>query len=120
VAEERQVDGTTASFSALAKVTVLSRVRRAHEQSMLTILFDLGIRTGSEVIEAIAAPRVVSMSTELLFYWSENENLLIQKMTFVSSKTDGVQTCPGRRRGCRIGASWTPRRDLGPRSDSIG
>jgi isopentenyl diphosphate isomerase/L-lactate dehydrogenase-like FMN-dependent dehydrogenase len=33
---------------------VLSRVRRAHEQSMLTVLFDLCIRTGNEVIEAIA------------------------------------------------------------------
>jgi lactate 2-monooxygenase len=54
VAEERQVDGAISSFSALAKVTVLSRVRRAHEQGMFTVLFDLGIRTGSEDIEAIA------------------------------------------------------------------
>jgi hypothetical protein len=52
VAEERQV-GAIASFSALAQVTVLSRVRRAHEQSLLTVLFHLGNRTGSEAIEAI-------------------------------------------------------------------
>jgi hypothetical protein len=58
---------------------VLSRVRRAHEQSMLTVLFDLCIRTGNEVIEAIAMGAQGGLNeygVSLLFFWLENENLL--------------------------------------------
>jgi len=50
----RQVDGAIGSFSALEKITASSRVRRAQEQSKFTVLFDSGIRTGSDVIKAIA------------------------------------------------------------------
>ncbi len=50
----RQVDGAIASFSALEKITASSKVRRAQEQGKFTVLFDSGIRTGSDVIKAIA------------------------------------------------------------------
>jgi lactate 2-monooxygenase len=50
----RQVDGAIGSFSALEKITASSRVRRAQEQGKFTVLFDSGIRTGSDVIKAIA------------------------------------------------------------------
>jgi len=43
-----------ASFSALEKITASSKVRRAQEQGKFTVLFDSGIRTGSDVIKAIA------------------------------------------------------------------
>jgi len=50
----RQVDGAIGSFSALEKITASSRVRRAQEEGKFTVLFDSGIRTGSDVIKAIA------------------------------------------------------------------
>jgi isopentenyl diphosphate isomerase/L-lactate dehydrogenase-like FMN-dependent dehydrogenase len=50
----RQVDGAIGSFSALEKITASLRVRRAQEEGKFTILFDSGIRTGSDVIKAIA------------------------------------------------------------------
>ena len=50
----RQVDGAVSSFDALEKITASSRVRRAQEQGKFTVLFDSGIRTGSDVIKAIA------------------------------------------------------------------
>ena len=50
----RQVDGAVGSFNALEKITASSRVRRAQEQGNFTVLFDSGIRTGSDVIKAIA------------------------------------------------------------------
>ena len=50
----RQVDGAIGSFSALEKITASSRVRRAQEQGKFTVLFDSGVRTGSDVIKAIA------------------------------------------------------------------
>ena len=50
----RQVDGAVGSFGALEKITASSRVRRAQEQGKFTVLFDSGIRTGSDVIKAIA------------------------------------------------------------------
>ena len=50
----RQVDGAIGSFSALERITASSKVRRAQEQGKFTVLFDSGIRTGSDVIKAIA------------------------------------------------------------------
>ena len=50
----RQVDGAIGSFSALEKITASSRVVRAQEDGKFTVLFDSGIRTGSDVIKAIA------------------------------------------------------------------
>lgn len=46
----RQVDGAIASLDALAEIGSDDRVRR----SGLTVLFDSGIRTGSDVLKAIA------------------------------------------------------------------
>jgi isopentenyl diphosphate isomerase/L-lactate dehydrogenase-like FMN-dependent dehydrogenase len=50
----RQIDGAAGSFNALEKITASPRVRRAQEQGNFTVLFDSGIRTGSDVIKAIA------------------------------------------------------------------
>ena len=54
LAGARQIDGAIGSFSALEKITASSRVRRGQEQGKFTVLFDSGIRTGSDVIKAIA------------------------------------------------------------------
>ncbi|KAH9040227.1 FMN-dependent alpha-hydroxy acid dehydrogenase [Lactarius hengduanensis] len=50
----RQVDGAISSFSALEKITASSRVLRAQTEGTFTVLFDSGIRQGSDVIKAIA------------------------------------------------------------------
>ncbi|KAH8980567.1 FMN-dependent dehydrogenase-domain-containing protein [Lactarius akahatsu] len=50
----RQVDGAISSFSALEKITTSSRVLRAQKEGTFTVLFDSGIRQGSDVIKAIA------------------------------------------------------------------
>ena len=50
----RQVNGAISSFGALEKITASSRVRSAQEEGNFTVLFDSGIRTGSDVIKAIA------------------------------------------------------------------
>ena len=50
----RQVDGATSSFSALEKITASSRVFSAQKEGTFTVLFDSGIRQGSDVIKAIA------------------------------------------------------------------
>jgi lactate 2-monooxygenase len=50
----RQVDGAISSFSALEKITASSRVLRAQKEGKFTVLFDSGIRQGSDVIKAIA------------------------------------------------------------------
>jgi len=50
----RQVDGGISSFSALEKITASSRVLRAQKEGKFTVLFDSGIRKGSDVIKAIA------------------------------------------------------------------
>ncbi len=49
----RQVDGAVGSFGPLEEITTSSRVRRAQEEGKFTALFDSGIRTGSDIIEAI-------------------------------------------------------------------
>ncbi|KAH9073457.1 FMN-dependent alpha-hydroxy acid dehydrogenase [Lactarius deliciosus] len=50
----RQVDGAISSFSALEKITASSRVLRAQKEGTFTVLFDSGIRQGSDIIKAIA------------------------------------------------------------------
>jgi lactate 2-monooxygenase len=46
----RQVDGAVASLDALAAITADKRVK----ESDLTVLFDSGIRTGSDILKAVA------------------------------------------------------------------
>ena len=50
----RQVDGAISAFSALEKITASSRVLRTQKEGTFTVLFDSGIRQGSDVIKAIA------------------------------------------------------------------
>jgi lactate 2-monooxygenase len=50
----RQIDGAISTFSALEKITASSRVFRAQKEGKFTVLFDSGIRQGSDVIKAIA------------------------------------------------------------------
>ena len=63
----RQVDGTIGSPSALGKITVSEGVRRAQEQQTRRPLrLGYRIRTGSDVIKAIAMC-AFSVSTMFLF-----------------------------------------------------
>ncbi|EIM86179.1 FMN-dependent alpha-hydroxy acid dehydrogenase [Stereum hirsutum FP-91666 SS1] len=50
----RQVDGAIPSFLALEEITANNKVREAQERGKFTVLFDSGIRTGSDVLKAIA------------------------------------------------------------------
>ncbi|KAI0027534.1 FMN-dependent dehydrogenase [Vararia minispora EC-137] len=50
----RQVDGAIPSFVALEQVCGDAKIREAQEAGKFTVLFDSGIRTGSDVIKALA------------------------------------------------------------------
>jgi len=50
----RQVDGAIPSLYALVNIMKSPKVREAQRTGKLTILFDSGIRTGSDVIKALA------------------------------------------------------------------
>jgi len=50
----RQVDGAIPSLYALEAIMKSSKIREAQKSGKLTILFDSGIRTGSDIIKAMA------------------------------------------------------------------
>lgn len=50
----RQVDGAIPSLYALETIMKSPKVREAQESGKLTVLFDSGIRTGSDIIKAMA------------------------------------------------------------------
>ncbi|TFK70551.1 oxidoreductase [Pluteus cervinus] len=50
----RQVDGAIPSLHALVTIMKSPKVREAQRSGQLTILFDSGIRTGSDIIKALA------------------------------------------------------------------
>ena len=50
----RQVDGAIASIDALALVMQSVRVKEVQASGKFTILFDSGIRSGSDVLKALA------------------------------------------------------------------
>ena len=63
----RQVEGSVPSIWALNKVCSSPKVRAAQESGKFTVLFDSGIRTGSDIIKALAlgAQGVMSESSFL-------------------------------------------------------
>ncbi|KZT28715.1 oxidoreductase [Neolentinus lepideus HHB14362 ss-1] len=50
----RQIDGATPSLYALDKICLSPKIKAAQESGKFTVLFDSGIRTGSDVIKALA------------------------------------------------------------------
>src|ERR1700731_2893507 len=50
----RQVDGAISSLSALELICQSPLIREAQAGNKLTVLFDSGIRTGSDIIKAMA------------------------------------------------------------------
>ncbi len=50
----RQVDGAIASLDALSLICASEKIRKAQESGQFAVLFDSGIRTGSDMIKAIA------------------------------------------------------------------
>lgn len=50
----RQIDGAIGSLDALSKIMRSPKVIKAQTKGDLTVLFDSGIRTGSDVIKAMA------------------------------------------------------------------
>lgn len=50
----RQVDGAIASLDALVSIMASQKVREAQASGKFTILFDSGIRTGADVLKALA------------------------------------------------------------------
>ncbi|KAF8337556.1 FMN-dependent alpha-hydroxy acid dehydrogenase [Cantharellus anzutake] len=49
----RQVDGAIGSLDALERIMKSSRVREAQKTGKFTVLFDSGIRTGSDILKAL-------------------------------------------------------------------
>ncbi|KAG1829857.1 FMN-dependent alpha-hydroxy acid dehydrogenase [Suillus variegatus] len=62
----RQVDGAIGSLDALAKIMRSQKVLNAQAKGDLTVLFDSGIRTGSDVIKAMAMGAQGVLSTILV------------------------------------------------------
>lgn len=50
----RQVDGAIPALYALEQIMKSEKIRSAQRCGVLTVLFDSGIRTGSDIIKAIA------------------------------------------------------------------
>jgi len=50
----RQIDGAIGSLDALSKIMHSTKVLEAQKKGDLTVLFDSGIRTGSDVVKAMA------------------------------------------------------------------
>lgn len=50
----RQVEGSIPSIWALDKICASPKIQQAQASGKLTVLFDSGIRTGSDIIKAIA------------------------------------------------------------------
>ena len=75
----RQIDGAIGSFTALEKITASSRVQRAQQQGKFTVLFDSGIRKGSDVIKAIAmgAQGVLSEHPFFPLSWKRTSILMV-------------------------------------------
>jgi thiazole synthase ThiGH ThiG subunit len=64
----RQVDGAIPSLYALETIMMSTKIKEAQQSGTLTILFDSGIRTGSDIFKAIAlgAQAVLSEFTRCL------------------------------------------------------
>ena len=50
----RQIDGSISSLLALERIMQSPKVRAAQASGKLTVLFDSGVRTGSDVFRALA------------------------------------------------------------------
>lgn len=48
------MDGAIGSLDALERIMASSKVRAAQKSGKITIMFDSGVRTGSDVIKALA------------------------------------------------------------------
>ena len=59
----RQVDGSISALDALDMVMQSPKVREAQSTGEFTVLFDSGIRTGSDILKAIALGAQAVLST---------------------------------------------------------
>ena len=50
----RQIEGSIPAIWALEKICASPKIKAAQESGKLTVLFDSGLRTGSDIIKAIA------------------------------------------------------------------
>ena len=50
----RQLDGEIAALDALSDVCLSEKVRAAQDSGKFTVLFDSGVRTGADIVKAIA------------------------------------------------------------------
>jgi len=50
----RQVDGAIASLFALEQICMSPKIRAAQKSKKFTVLFDSGVRTGSDIMKALA------------------------------------------------------------------
>ena len=64
----RQIDGAIGSLDALSKIMRSPKVLEAQRKNKLTVLFDSGIRTGSDIVKAMAMGAQGVLSTCAGFY----------------------------------------------------
>lgn len=64
----RQIDGAIGSLDALSKIMRSTKVLDAQKKGDLTVLFDSGIRTGSDVVKAMAMGAQAVLSACPNFY----------------------------------------------------
>lgn len=66
----RQVEGSVPAIWALEKICASPIIKQAQESGKLTVLFDSGIRTGSDIIKAMAlgAQGILCAYTSPLFH----------------------------------------------------
>lgn len=78
----RQVDGSIGALDALDMVMQSSKVRQAQSTGKLTVLFDSGIRTGSDILKALAlgAQAVLGRPRHFFFRAGFSLSLLLQSV----------------------------------------
>jgi len=94
----RQVDGAIASIDALALIMRSTRVRMAQESRKFTVLFDSGIRTGSDMFKALALGAEGVMIGRLYMYGLALEGqagveAIIKQLLSEFSITMGLSGC---------------------------
>ena len=103
----RQVDGAIPSLYALEQIMKSEKIRTAQRCGVLTVLFDSGIRTGSDIIKAIALGAQAVLRTplpRLLPYWILLTEYVMHTFLFHDSRpTVRVRKCLGRPSRCRAG-----------------
>ncbi len=87
----RQIDGSIPSLVALEKITADPRVQTAQVEGKFTVLFDSGIRRGSDVIKAIALGAQAVLREWFLTFWVQFSNFPVGRPYMYGLAISGQQ-----------------------------